>query len=339
MRGIVTSRIARSTSLARAPARPPRRRRRPRRRRGGRARASRTAAGRWRTTGWSSASSTRVTSGMVIDASSAGSRSATSVPCRSTAIRERAPTSSARSRMPADPARVAARVAGRPRPSSRDASGRRSPSRARSASSTRRRAGVARDVGQRLLGDAVDRPAPPRGERGRSGSSALDDPQPGSARRTASHSASSALCSPSSSSASGRRRLRDPPHVLRAAARRLAQLVEPAAQLLRSSAWKLSICRSIAVSVWPISSCSSRAIRRRSASCADSAIPALSRRSPSSRSSIALNAAASAPRVAARVADVDPAARRRAGRRGPSCRSARAAAAACAAGTRRSAAA
>ena len=55
-----------------------------------------------------------------------------------------------------------------------------------------------------------------------------------------------------------------------------------------------SICNSIAVSVCPTSSCSSPATRRRSASCTQRALRALSRRSFSSRSSMPLNASVSA---------------------------------------------
>ena len=87
----------------------------------------------------------------------------------------------------------------------------------------------------------------------------------------------------------------DHAHVLGACARRLPQLLEVAAQLLRHAARRASRCAGRRpVSTWPISSCSSRAIRRRSASCAASARRPLSRRSPSSRSSISLNASASA---------------------------------------------
>ena len=65
-----------------------------------------------------------------------------------------------------------------------------------------------------------------------------------------------------------------------------------------------------AVSVWPISSCSSRATRSRSASCAASAVRAASRRALSSLSSMALKALArAAPSAAARIDPGQPSTR------------------------------
>ena len=88
---------------------------------------------------------------------------------------------------------------------------------------------------------------------------------------------------------------RDPAYVLGAvrgrsrAARRAARAAPRG-----SRAASPSTCSITPVSVWPTSSCSSRAIRRRSPSWTSSACRALSRRSDSSRSSISLNVCASA---------------------------------------------
>ena len=62
------------------------------------------------------------------------------------------------------------------------------------------------DVGEALLGDAVDRPAPPRRSAEGRGRTARSTVEPRPARRPSCTDASSALWSPSSSSASGRSR-------------------------------------------------------------------------------------------------------------------------------------
>ena len=134
-----------------------------------------------------------------------GNRNATSVPRGSTALTVScAPTSSARSRMPRIPLESSAASGGRPMPSSRTVRTT-PPSRVRlerdhDLASLR----VADDVGQALLGDAVDDQLLLGGEREVAGEPSLDlEPRPLGDRRA---SASSALWSPSSSSASGRSR-------------------------------------------------------------------------------------------------------------------------------------
>ncbi len=81
----------------------------------------------------------------------------------------------------------------------------------------------------------------------------------------------------------------------RALADRLAQALEVLVRRAARPAARLAAISS-PVRIWPTSSCSSRAIRRRSASCGQRRRP-LSRRSLSSRSSMSLNASASAADV------------------------------------------
>ena len=172
-----------------------------------------------------------------------------------------------------------------------------------------RRLGVAGDVGQRLLRDAVDHELLLAGERQAAGSS----------RR----STRTCACSAERVRQRGQRALqpellerlrsqpaRDPAHLLGAvrarsrAARRAARAAPRGSRAARPST-----CSITPVSVWPTSSCSSRAIRRRSPSWTISACRALSRRSDSSRSSISLNVCASAATSGAAV-DARPLARR-----------------------------
>ena len=152
---------------------------------------------------------------------------------------------------------------------------------------------VAHDVGEALLGDAVDDQLLLGGQREVAGEPSLDLERR-LARRpscTAPAARSGARARRAPRDAAGGRSAAPPPPPRarpRGARRRLrAAPRERAARASRHAGSARS-------GVWPISSCSSRAMRRRSASWAARARRPLSRRSPSRRSSISLNASASA---------------------------------------------
>ena len=157
----------------------------------------------------------------------------------------------------------------------------------------RARLGVARDIGQRLLRDAVDDELLLGGER----RGALQAPLDGDAGLVAERGGQRGERALEAELLErlGAQPASDPADLLGArggrsrAARRAGRAASAGIAAARPST-----CSITPVSVWPTSSCSSRATRRRSDSCSISALRALSRRSNSSRSSISLKARASA---------------------------------------------
>ena len=247
-----------------------------------------------------------MTSGVRHAASLAGSRSDTSVPWGSTARTVScAPTSSARSRMPRIPLESLAASAGRA-----DAVVAHDQDHAAVVVRFERQrhatgARVPDHVGQALLGDAVD-----------------DELLLGREREVAREAGAGPpgrhVRRPSCTAPAGRSGARARPALPGAAAARSAGPPPPpparppgarsTSARTSSGARRASVSprRISPVSSWPISSCSSRAMRRRSASWAASARRPLSRRSPSSRSSISLKASASATTSASPRRGIDP---------------------------------
>ncbi len=140
--------------------------------------------------------------------------------------------------------------------------------------------GVTQRVGQRLLGDAVDHELHLRAE-GRQAAVQLASHRDRALLFHPQAQRDQRVARPRSSSASGRSSRAIRRTSSEAAAGRSRDLLQRRRLLGKSPATR-SACSATAVSVWPTSSCSSRATRSRSASWAASARRALSRRSVSS---------------------------------------------------------
>ena len=218
-------------------------------------------------------------------------------------------------------AALARRRAGSPRPSSSTSSRGRPPA-SSSRTSARVRAGVAGDVGQRLLGDAVEHELRVGAELGQPGLDVhvdlelgvLGDALAEHAQRAGQAEVVERL---------GPQPAGDPAHLLEAAARGLLRLQHAARATARARrAATRPSCSTTPVSVWPTPSWSSCATRSRSPSCAASARPTLSRRSASRRSSISLNARGELGRLGVARRRPRAGGRARAGRSGARTRSA-----------------
>ena len=206
-------------------------------------------------------------------------------------ISSRPPTSIARSRIPPTPPKSCSaprpRRARRRRPTAR-----RAPFAAASDNAHAGRLRVADDVRQPLLRRAVDREVVLGRELRQVVGELVAHAQPAALREPGGQRRQRAA-QPELVERLRPQPARDVARLLDRAARGLLHLLDRRLQRRRCLAREPSSSRTIPVSVWPSSSCSSRASRRRSRSCASSARRPLVRRSCSTRSSMSLNASCS----------------------------------------------